>query len=185
MPSLKGTIDRVYFEPCNISFNIENGQKQAIKSLKRDTVYDIDITEHKEKRSLTANAYYWVLLSKIAKALKLTMTEVHNQLLSEYGVIDTEIGSVILRDDIEWQKLQEIHLRPTTATRVLDNGKLYRVYFVIKGSHNYDTKQMTDLINGVVQEAKQLNIETLTPRELADMMKRYKQKVRANDERTN
>ena len=51
----------------------------------------------------------------------------------------------------------------------MDNGKLYRVYIVMKGSHQYDTKQMATLIDGVVSEAKEMGIETIPPQELERM----------------
>ena len=35
------------------------------------------------------------------------------------------------------------------------------------GSSEYNTQEMSVLIDGIVQEAKQLGIETLTPMELA------------------
>lgn len=77
--------------------------------------------------------------------------------------------TVIMRESIPWEKLDTIHLRPTTATRILDDGKLYRVYIVMRGSHTYDTKEMSTLIDGVVQEAKELGIETMTPDEIERM----------------
>ena len=52
----------------------------------------------------------------------------------------------------------------------MDNGKLYRVYVVMRGSHTYDTKEMSRLIDGTVQEAKEHGIETLPPDELERMM---------------
>jgi hypothetical protein len=55
----------------------------------------------------------------------------------------------------------------------MDNGKLYRVYIVMKGSHTYDTKQMSVLIDGTVGEAKDLGIETLPPHELERMKSQW------------
>ncbi len=129
-----------------------------------------DISEHKEKRSLNANNYFHMLCGKIANAMTLTHVEVHNQMLADYGVIDDDIKTIILRDDIDWKKLDNIHLRPTTATRVLDDKKMYRVYHVLRGSHTYDSKEMSVLIDGVVQEAQALDIETITTTEKDKML---------------
>lgn len=133
-----------------------------------------EVKEHKQRRSLNANAYFHVLCQKIAEATHQTITAVKNQLLADYGQIDTDMGTVILRDEIDWKCVQVIHLLPTSATRTLDDGKLYRVYWVVRGSHTYDTKEMTRLIEGAVMEAKELDIETMTPDELKRMMAAWK-----------
>ena len=136
---------------------------------------DLRITakQWREKRSLNSNAYAHLLMGKIAEALGSSMTEVKNHLLKEWGQLDLgedgRVQTVIIRDDIPWEKLEWIHLRPTNSTRVLDDDRLYRVYYVIRGSHTYDSREMSYFISGVVQEAKELGIETLTPNELSRM----------------
>ena len=134
----------------------------------------IDIKEYRKKRSLNANAYFHTLCDKIAEAQGISHTEAHNHLIAEYGCMDEEVKNLIIDDDIPWLKLSSLHLRPTTATRMMDNGKLYRVYIVMRGSHTYDTKEMSRLIDGTVFEAKELGIETLTPNELERMKQQWK-----------
>lgn len=131
---------------------------------------DISISPHRKKRSLNANSYYHVLCGKIAKVVGTSMTEVCNQMIAEYGQMDKELGAVILKDEINWKKLEGIHVRPSLKTQVMADGKLYRAYWLMRGSHTYDTKEMSDLINGVVEECKQLDIETLPPHELERML---------------
>lgn len=142
---------------------------------------DSEIKVHREKRSLSANAYFYVLVSKIAEALKRSETYVHNKLIADYGqyelqdlpeadgTIRTHSVFVILRDDVDAMELKGIHLQETSATKVLDDGNLYRVYRVMRGSHTYNTKEMAFLIDMTVQEAKDLGIETLTPDQLRQM----------------
>jgi len=133
-----------------------------------------EVKEHKQRRSLNANAYFHVLCQRIAEATHQSLTAVKNQLLADYGQIDADMGTVILRDDIDWKSIQYMHLLPTSATRTLDDGKLYRVYWVVRGSHTYDTKEMSRLIEGAVTEAKELDIETMTPDQLKRMMAAWK-----------
>lgn len=126
----------------------------------------------RNKRSLDSNAYFHVLCTKIAEKLNSSLTEVKNQLLSDYGqpeIQNDSLMTIIMRDDIEWQKLDTIHLKPTTAVRAMDDGKLYRVYYVMRGSHTFDTAEMSRLISATVDEAKELGIETATPDEIARM----------------
>ena len=139
----------------------------------KDADIDINIKKYRLKRSLNANAYFHVLVDKIAEKQGLNHTMVHNKMIAEYGYMDEDIKNIILDDEVPWEKLASIHLRPTTATKVLDNGKLYRVYIVMRGSHTYDTKEMSRLIQGTVDEAKELGIETMSPDEIERMMRTW------------
>lgn len=100
-------------------------------------------------------------------------------MLSRYGqpeIIDDHLMTVILLDSIDWKQIEYLHLKPTTSTRVLDDGKLYRVYYVIRGSHTYDSKEMSVLIDGIISEAKELGIETLPPDEIGRMKQQWQAK---------
>lgn len=123
----------------------------------------------REKRSLSANAYFYVLVDKLAKTLSLSQTEVHNQLISDYGFADEDIKTIIMRDSIDWRKIDSIHLRPTPDLGMMGDGEMYRKYIVMRGSHTYDSKEMSVLIDGTVQECKEQGIETLPPQELQRM----------------
>ena len=59
---------------------------QAIMSLTALTpkldgkkVFDFEIKEHKEKRSLNANSYSWLLQGEIAKKLNRKIDDIHNE----------------------------------------------------------------------------------------------------------
>lgn len=140
----------------------------------RDKDLTLEVKPYKEKRSLDANAYFHVIVDKMAKALNISAIEAKNMMLSRYGYIDKELPPIIIPDEIEWQKVEQLHLRPTASTRVLDNGKLYRVYYVIRGSHTYDTEEMGHLIDGTIEEAKVLGIETDTPEQIERMKSLWK-----------
>lgn len=142
----------------------------------RDQLYDLE--EHKEtkKRSLSANAYFWVLVTKIAEKLRTSNTEVHNQMIARYGYpeyIDEKIVYFILPDIVDVDKLEGVHLKATTKTQVLDNGDLNRVYIVMRGSHTYNTVEMTRLLDGVISEAKELDISVITTTEKDKMLERW------------
>lgn len=130
----------------------------------------LKLTKWREKRSLTANAYFHVLAGKIAEAASCGLTEAKNHLIADYGQMerlpDGGVMTVTILDSIDWPRLDALHLRPTSATRVQDDGRLYRVYLVMRGSHTYDTREMSVLIDGTVNEAKEIGIETLPPDEL-------------------
>ena len=161
----------IFSQKWRLTFELE-GQLPEMDNISGK---DLRLTaiQWREKRSLNANAYAHVLLGQIAKEAGISLTEAKNRLLAEWGQYDTtEDGkpmTVIMREDIPWEKLDLIHLRPTKKTKILDDHRLYRVYIVIAGSHTYDTATMARFIDGIVQEAQQLGIETLTPDKLERM----------------
>ena len=139
-----------------------------------ETVYELIV--HREKRTLTQNAYFHVLVGKIADAMSVngsavTKTSVKNQLIADYGQYSEAFRNVTLRDGMDWRELDYIHLKPSSQMMKTAEGKYIPVYNVMKGSHECDTKEMSVLLEGAVQEAKQLGIETKTPAELARMLR--------------
>lgn len=129
----------------------------------------LDIAPHKEKRSLDANGYYWVLCTKIAAAERVSKTEMHNRLLSEYGteqVTDGAFEWAVKSPKFDWTKSTTTHYRPAGRTVRTAAGEELPLYWVIRGSHTYDTAEMSRLIDGAVYEAKEHGVETMTPDEI-------------------
>ena len=123
----------------------------------RDKLFEIK--EHKEKRSLTANAYAWSLIGKIADALRTSKEETYLTMLKRYG--QSEMVSVLSSIDVSgYFKYYE-----PVATATLQ-GKEFTHYKIFKGSSEYDSREMAVLIDGIVSEAKELDIETLPPSEV-------------------
>lgn len=121
-----------------------------------------DIKEHREKRSLNSNSYCWVLIGKIADVLRTDKEQVYLTMLKRYG--QSELVSVLSNINITgYFKYYEV-----AGTSTL-NGKEFTHYKVFKGSSEYDTREMSILIDGIVSEAKELNIETLPPAEIERM----------------
>ena len=133
-----------------------------------------EVKEYKRKRSRDANAYFHVLCQKVAEKLGVSMSHVKNTIMSEFGQLDTDIPMVIMPDELDWRENQYLHLRPTPSSRIMDDGRVWRVYAVIRGSHTYNTAEMSRLIDGIVQEAKQQGIETIPPAELERMLSMWK-----------
>lgn len=121
--------------------------------LDKDTIYDVKINKHREKRSLNANAYLWKLVTEIGNILNKSKEEVYLQMLIDYG--QSEMASILSEIDVKgYFKYYKL-----AGTSIL-NGKEFNHYKIYKGSSEYDTKEMSILLNGVVQEAKNLGIKT-------------------------
>lgn len=142
-----------------------------------------DVVPHRQKRSLNQNAYYWQLLSKVADKLRISKSKLHNDMLRHFGQrmeVDGKPVVVYLPDteDAENTAMESdtVHLKQTSSTLEGNNGITYRAYVMMRGSHEYISSEMAVLVSGIVQEAKQLGIETLTPMEL-EQMRMYEQQL--------
>ena len=129
---------------------------------------EFEIKEYKPKRSRNSNSYAWVLITKIADALRLDKEEVYLDMLKHYG--QSEMVSVLSEIDVKgyfkyYEKVGETVL----------NGKEFSHYKIFKGSSEYNSKEMSIFIDGVVQEAKQLDIDTITPVELDKLKQMWKE----------
>jgi hypothetical protein len=122
----------------------------------------IKIDKYREKRSLNANSYAWALLTEIGNVLRLSKEDVYFKMLKEYG--QSELISVKAHIPIgEYVDYCE------EAGESTLNGKLFKHYKVYKGSSEFDKREMAIFIDGIVQEAKQLGIDTRTPDEIAKL----------------
>ena len=123
----------------------------------------------RKKRSLDANAYFWVLVGKIADKLRASKDEIYFEMLKKYGqsiTVTVRAGLDLSRAGLKYYELFKDGISA---------GKPFEAYRVFIGSSQYDTREMSVLIDGVVQEAKELGIETLTQLELAEILGRYEQ----------
>lgn len=145
--------------------------KEIVKSGKE---LSVEIKQYRHSRSLDANAYMWVLLSKMAEVLKTTKDELYLIMLERYGVFTHVVVKPAIVDRVkeEWRTVRE--LGP-----VIINGKEGIQLQCFFGSSTYDTKEMSVLIEGVVSECKEIGIETMTPHELASLKSSWGQKEKA------
>ena len=133
-----------------------SGLKTAIKRLK------VSFAWHREKRSLNANAYFHVLVGKIAKETRLSDTEVKRQLVFDYGA---QLGVLAIESDIPPEKAGVEYAKPLNEF-ISPKGKPCIQYMIYKQTRVLDTAEMARLIDGTVSEAQQLGIEIKTPAEL-------------------
>lgn len=128
----------------------------------QDREKDFEIKEKRHKRSKSQNAYAWELIGKIADILRKSKEEVYLQMLKDYG--QSEIVSMLSSINPKgYFKYYE-----SIGTGIVNN-KEFTHYKIFKGSSEFDTREMTIFIDGIIQECKQLNIETLTPEQIASM----------------
>lgn len=137
----------------------------------------VTVEPWEEKRSNAANRYYYELVGKIAAKLYASKTEIHNWIIAEYGQPDEEADDIIMKAEIDWRRVEALHLRPYQGQQLVgDDGQIYQVYQIMRGSHTYKTSEMAQLIEGVIKEAKEIGIETLPPAEIERIREQWQKK---------
>lgn len=143
-----------------LAINEYNDTKRLYDDLHETEKLSIKIDKYREKRSLNANNYAWALMTEIANVCRTSKDEVYLEMLKRYG--QSEIISVLAHIPIrEYVKYCE------EAGESKLNGKLFKHYKVYKGSSEFDSREMSIFLDGIVSDAKELGIQTETPEQLA------------------
>lgn len=126
---------------------------------------EYQIATYHPKRSLAANNYAWVLITRIAEAMAPPQSKeaVYLEMLKRYG--QSEFISVVSGIDIRgyfkyFEEYGKGHV----------DGREFTHYKIYKGSSEFDAREMNVLLEGIIQEAKELGIETITPQEKERML---------------
>ena len=136
--------------------------KQIINWLLEQEDKIFEIKEHREKRSLNANSYFYVLQNKLADVLKVSNDELHFELIKRYS--DVTLITLPKEESIEGLiKYYEIYKEGTIKEKPVVIYKAYRP------SHEMNTKQFSRLLDGIISECKEVGIETLTPNQLLEL----------------
>ena len=121
-----------------------------------------EVKEVKRRRSMTQNAYYWAMLNKLARKLGMPDSEVHLNMLRDYG--QCEVFSVGV-----YVPLNAYFKYYDVITIDWEGGEERRIVKVYKGSSLMNSAEFTHLINGMREECEAQGIDVMTPEEIARM----------------
>lgn len=153
-----------HFEPeivVSVTQNIQADVEELQAIIAKGKELSVEIKQFRHNRSLDANAYLWVLLSKMAEVLHTTKDELYLLMLERYGVFTHIVVKLNVAERVkqEWRTVRELG----EVTINGQTGIQLQCYF---GSSTYNTKEMATLIDGVVSECKEIGVETMTPSEV-------------------
>ena len=153
--------------------------RQCYEELRDCEKIDIELKKHREKRSLNANAYFHVLNGKIADKIGISKPRCKNILIGRYGqpeLVD-DGKQAVLKTNVSVSKMLEqesLHCTPCGGRE--ENGIEVNFFRIYRGSHTYNSEEMSILINGAIQEAKDIGIpdtEIATPDERRMLKEKY------------
>lgn len=145
--------------------------QQFLYKLDKDIVYDLKIDKHRNKRSLDANNYAWHLISEIANVLRMSKEEIYLRMLKDYG--QREYISMLA--NVNPNRISKYYEEQGTFKH---NNNTFKSYMFYIGTSQYDSKEMSIFIDGLVQEARNLGIETLEDTEIENLIKEMERNVR-------
>lgn len=148
-----------------ITFTTTKSTVRAIEAL-RNTDLTVCVKEYSKRRSMSQNAYMWVLLDEIAAKVNKSKEDVYKEYVKDYGVFEI----LPLRNDaVEGFKTKWGKNGLGWFTQDLGESKLqgYTKLIVYYGSSTYTSQEMSRLLDAIIMDCKELGIDTLT---LSDIM---------------
>lgn len=129
-----------------------------------------EIKVYRKPRSLDANAYFHVLVNKIAGVIGSSDEEVKRELVVKYGAVEMDedgnpVGAMLPANADIGKYYPYARCYKTMEL----NGREYRCFLFYKHTRDMDSAEMSHLIDGTISEAKQLDIETMTPDQIAQL----------------
>ena len=152
-----------------LEVNELNDFKLLVDDMRGRDKLSIEIKPYREKRSLDANAYFFVLADKLAEKLRITKEEVYREAIRDIGGVSETVcvkTQAVQRLCEVWQN-NGLGWQTETFPSKIEGCTNVILYY---GSSTYDTAQMSRLIERVVEACRENGIETRTPDEIANML---------------
>lgn len=162
------------FGDLELSMMIPPEYREAVEEfvlgIKPDKKYVANLKEKKDKRSMSQNAYYWVLNNQLALQQRISPIEVYKEHIKNMaGIYDVILVKEEAVDSFirNWQ-------RNGTGWLVFDSGAKERyggshVLKVYRGSSDFNTEEMSRLIDLVIMDCESVGIPTLSREEIGAM----------------
>lgn len=148
-------------------------ERESLSSLEelKENKLSIEIKKYRENRSLDANAYMWVLISKLEEKINISKDIIYKDAIRNIGVYEViPVKNEAVERFIEaWTKNGLGWVCETTKSKLEGYTNILAYY----GSSTYNTAEMSRLIDFIVQECKQLNIETMSRTELDSLIESW------------
>jgi hypothetical protein len=120
----------------------------------------------------------------MADILRTSKEELYIEMLKRYGQRERQLISIIDNEEAIAMIYRATQNHCCIVGEGEVNGKQFKHLAILIGSSQYDTRAMSILIDGIVSEAKELGIETMTPAELTELKSRWGCKGEKDKNRT-
>ena len=157
-----------------ISLLLDTNNKEVIEELKNENKLNIELKKWYKKRSLDANSYFWKILTELCDLAEINTVEEYKRRVKELGIFRQ---FKIMTDQVNtFTKIWE-DKGIAWFCEILDAEYIGNIEFKIinayYGSSSFNSKQMSRLIDGVVQDCKIYGIETKSKNEINSMLENW------------
>ncbi len=142
--------------------------EDALQTLKKGVPVEVSLKAVRKARSTDANALMWHCISQIAYAINSTKWEVYLEMLKRYTVgrhVACNLSAVdaVMRTCRECERLDDVEVNGTKLAQLI----LY------VGSSHFDTAEMSHFLDCIIDEMKELGLQTPTPERTREVVKAY------------
>lgn len=144
---------------------------EAAVSLKKGKEWEVEFKPIRKKRSLSANAYAWVLMERLAQKLGTTKAAVYREHVRVYGPFQ-----VLKLNREAVGRFEELWTRNGLGWIVEYIGARGETVEIMAypGTSTYNTAEMARFIDGLVSECLMQGIETMEPERLKSLVEAWK-----------
>lgn len=152
------------------------GKAMAIVRQHKPKLYDMEIKEHRKKRSLDANAMLWSLINQMSVVLRIPPDEIYQGYIPDVGDNFTwhpEKPETVKRFSEGWCRGHIGRMVDDVGPCRLPDLRGYRLLKCYYGSSEYDVPTFSRLLGLVIQDCKSIGIETISERERSLLMEEW------------
>lgn len=152
------------------------GKAMAIVRKHKDRLYDMDVKEHRKKRSLDANAMLWSLINQMSVVLRIPPDEIYQGYIPDVGDNFTwhpEKPETVKQFSDGWCRGHIGRMVDDVGPCRLPDLRGYRLLKCYYGSSEYDVPTFSRLLDLVIQDCKNIGIETMSERERSLLLEEW------------
>lgn len=142
-----------------VSFEVQ-AEPEALEKY-MDIDLDISFSRHRNRRSIDANAFLWACLGEIARAINSDTWSIYLYMLERYG----KFTHILVKPEA----VEQVR-RVWRETKIVGekDGMIQMLCFF--GSSTYNTKEFSQLLDGVISEMKEMHLETPPDEEMKQLL---------------
>lgn len=152
------------------------GKAMALVRKHKDRLYDMDVKEHRKKRSLDANAMLWSLINQMSVVLRIPPDEIYQGYIPDVGDNFTwhpEKPETVKQFSDGWCRGHIGRMVDDVGPCRLPDLRGYRLLKCYYGSSEYDVPTFSRLLDLVIQDCKNIGIETISERERSLLLEEW------------
>ncbi|HIQ91034.1 MAG TPA: hypothetical protein IAB27_05375 [Candidatus Coprosoma intestinipullorum] len=154
-----------------VTFTVRDNYKHLIKSLNKDELYSIRVDKARNKRTEQQNKYMWTLIGEIDKARNGDRSNddfnIYIEALTRAGAKFTHL-LVEPKEEVRNLLIEQFRAVQFVRRIKVDN-KIIDDYKCFYGSSKMDTKEMSNLIDTVLDMASECDIDTTYWKDVFDI----------------